>query len=618
MNLKLKSKLLFIVISLFTILGLLLSTLVYFQTNELFTNQVLLSEMNIAYQLIDEEYKGVWNIQNDTLYKGSTLINENYELIDTIHKLSGSYVTIFLNETRVSTNVINEDSTRAIGTQASPEVINTVLTQGKSFHGKAMVVDKPFLTQYKPIKDDDGNIIGMFFVGIPEENIKSIMKPFAYKIVAIIVAVMAVSLSLLMLAMNSIINTVQKIVLSMKKAETGDLTSLIENKKLKPCWKLLHCETKSCPAYNSDNLRCWQISGTHCRGEVQENLARKLKDCEHCITYKKASGDEIQQMIESFNNMLIGFKNIAKNITILSSQVSASTQQLAATAEESGASASEVAKTIEQITCEAEKQVQYINETNSLAKQLQTTLDKVNEATLHMHNVSTAVTESANAGKHVVSGAIIQMNKIEDSSNHVQSVIQDLHVSSDKISNIVQIISSISEQINLLALNAAIEAARAGEQGKGFGVVAEEIRKLAEETNKSSQSISQFINSIRKEIENVILSTSENQKEIDIGKQEITKTETAFSDIISSIKQISEQIKEVVKSSTHMTKDTEVVKESIEGISSIINQTATAYNQVLALSQEQNAASEEIAASADELDKIAAELVSTVHHLKIE
>ena len=125
----------------------------------------------LGYATMDHEYPGDWQIHNGQLFKGDTLINNNFKIVDDLSKTTGGLVTIFQHDIRISTTVTLKNGTRAIGTKASAEVVKTVLGNGKVFLGETTVVGKRVTTYYKPLTDPQGKVIGMWFVGIEKTRI---------------------------------------------------------------------------------------------------------------------------------------------------------------------------------------------------------------------------------------------------------------------------------------------------------------------------------------------------------------------------------------------------------------------------------------------------------------
>lgn len=140
----------------------------------------------LGYTLIDLKYPGEWHVQDGQLYKGNFKINDNFQMVDDIKKTTGYLVTIFLNDTRVSTTIVNETGSRAVGTTASKEVIETVLKKGEVFHGQTRVLGKDVITYYRPLKDDKGKVIGMWFTGIEKTEINNSIREIMNHIAAVL------------------------------------------------------------------------------------------------------------------------------------------------------------------------------------------------------------------------------------------------------------------------------------------------------------------------------------------------------------------------------------------------------------------------------------------------
>lgn len=172
-KLSIRSKIFLLYVSVILILGASILVTVYMQVGKLVTaniEQQLESNASLGYKLLESKYPGEWSQQGESLYKGTKLINDDTELVDEIKASTGCPATIFLGDTRVSTNVIN-DGKRAVGTKAAEGVISVVLGKGTEYTGEAQVVDKLYEAKYVPIKGSDGKPIGMWFVGVEKGTI---------------------------------------------------------------------------------------------------------------------------------------------------------------------------------------------------------------------------------------------------------------------------------------------------------------------------------------------------------------------------------------------------------------------------------------------------------------
>lgn len=169
---RLKEQIVLFVMGSLILLTMSLMLVFYFQvksTAYMAAETKVKSDLATAEEIINLKYPGAWRIKDGELYKGQFKMSGNFFIVDYIEKLTGDSCTIFMNNTRVATTVRDINGNRAVGTQASEEVINTVLGAGQEFVGSTKVVGKKYQTAYKPITDEQGKIIGMLYVGAPEK-----------------------------------------------------------------------------------------------------------------------------------------------------------------------------------------------------------------------------------------------------------------------------------------------------------------------------------------------------------------------------------------------------------------------------------------------------------------
>lgn len=617
MNLTIKNKILLLVLVSFLFYGEATFLITYREITNLFISQKLTSDLHISQYLIEQDYTGAWSIKNGSLFKGTTLIDEKFNKMDQIKDLTGSLVTIFKGDIRVATNIKAKDGNVITGTQAPKEVSASVLKSGKEFNGIAQIFDKKYVTKYIPLKDENSHIVGMLFVGIEQNRIKNMLQPFINKLSLLMLLVIGLSTAIIIIIMNQITNDIRNLVLSAKETEQGNLTQLIQNKKLAPCWEVMDCDIKTCPAYNNDNLRCWQITGTLCHNQAQGMLENKMPLCENCKVYRKAGSDEIKSIVEIFNNMIVNLRNIIEEIISISNTILDSSQQLALAAEQSGNTATEMALSIEDMSLQTEKQVHYTEQTNVFLHSVLSKIKTVSHNADKMSAFSTEVSTLACEGKAALNHTIMQMDTIETSSTTTLKIAAILNNKSDEISKIIDIITDISDQTNLLALNATIEAAHVGEAGKGFVVVAHEIKKLAQQTTNSTKNISLLIDDVRCEINQITAASSKNADEIRIGKERIVETEKIFNTILERIRTINTQIVTVTESIKSIEQDEISITESVENIFHTVENLNQTSIKLTDASQDQSATAQQVAASAETLSQISSELLCKVNTFKI-
>ena len=231
MSMKLKFGLIFAV-TLVVALGAIILSVDYVVKKEAETVAVDKAKTDLAtgYEILDKEYPGEWRLEGDKLYKGNTLMNDNYGIVDKVGQLTGDTVTIFCGNIRVSTNVMNEGK-RAVGTPVAENVADIVLKQGQDYYGEADVVGNKYQTAYTPIKNSNGETIGIWYVGAPKKLADNIVS-------GALTAVALVSLAILILVMIAFRLIITKIltkpldylVALSDKVAGGDLSEAVEVK----------------------------------------------------------------------------------------------------------------------------------------------------------------------------------------------------------------------------------------------------------------------------------------------------------------------------------------------------------------------------------------------------
>ncbi|MEW6653432.1 MAG: methyl-accepting chemotaxis protein, partial [Bacteroidota bacterium] len=191
-------------------------------------------------------------------------------------------------------------------------------------------------------------------------------------------------------------------------------------------------------------------------------------------------------------------------------------------------------------------------------------------------------------GGKVVGQTIEGMNRIAVVVKQSADTVQQLGKSSDQIGEIVQVIDDIADQTNLLALNAAIEAARAGEQGRGFAVVADEVRKLAERTTKATKEIANMIKQIQKDTSEAVISMTSGTVEVEKGKELADEAGKSLSQIISGAEQVVDIVTQVAAASEEQSSAAEQISKNLESINHVTNESATGIQQIARASEDLN------------------------------
>lgn len=317
------------------------------------------------------------------------------------------------------------------------------------------------------------------------------------------------------------------------------------------------------------------------------------------------------------NGVLSEIRTLIDSFFTLSISIIQASRQVTSTANEASRTIQEISKTVDEIAKGASDQASEAQQGVQLVEKLSDRINVVYEAYAGVTAETSKITELNNVGLDSVS--VLRQKSIETSetSEKIFSVIEKLTNTTKDIALFVESIENIAEQTNLLALNAAIEAARAGEAGKGFAVVAEEVRKLADQSRKSTDEINNLVESIQQESLLAITSMETMKKVSQEQTQAVNRTDMAFSDIAQGINTIVHKINEVNDSIVEMQRDKNEVMVSIENISAVSEETAASSEEVAATTENQLQAIEDMKLAAHGLDELVHELDKKLKRYKI-
>lgn len=329
------------------------------------------------------------------------------------------------------------------------------------------------------------------------------------------------------------------------------------------------------------------------------------------------TNDELASLAQDTNQLIEGIAGLVKEVSKMAENVSASSEELQASAEETSKTIMSIAERTGEIAAGTEKtstQMEHsllkMNELEKSAKALYEYADKVNSAAGDMKN-------AAEQGGISVKRSSAKIVGIEATMASTSATVEALGRKSNEITIIINTITDIAEQTNLLALNAAIEAARAGEHGRGFAVVADEVRKLAEQSQSAAKDVTAIVHSIQNEVSRIIEQSKEGVEAVLSGVE--ISNETIIS--LERILQHSEGTSSIIKQMTKQIEETLSLSHEVADAFSEVNEISMASAQhtemTAAASEEGSAAMEEVTASASELSKQAENLRDLVGNFKI-
>jgi len=314
------------------------------------------------------------------------------------------------------------------------------------------------------------------------------------------------------------------------------------------------------------------------------------------ISRRVAQGDLTVQLesgrsgvYESMRKMVENLRSIMERVNQNSHAVASSAVELQSTAEQTAESSQRV---VGQATSVATASEEMSATSNDIASNCHLAAESSNRASAAAQN-----------GAHIVEGTIAGMGRIADKVRGTALVVDQLGTRSDQIGEIVATIEDIADQTNLLALNAAIEAARAGEQGRGFAVVADEVRALAERTTRATKEIGAMIKAIQTETKQAVYAMEEGVSEVERGTSEATRSGQALTEILGQVNMVTEQISQIATAAEEQTATTREISNSIQDISETVHLSALS--------------SQEASQASSQLSRLSVELQDLVSSFKL-
>jgi methyl-accepting chemotaxis protein len=524
------------------------------------------------------------------------LLNRNYGIVD---KFSKRYnmptATIFAQDWRVTTNVPyvdpntkNPDKTRAIGTRSAREVSDTVLQQGQEYVGETNITGINYLTFYAPLYDhrklidENAKPVGIAYVGRPLSEIQEFVSNlsnvgYAIAGISILVAgaigiIVAISFARPLRLLSSF---TQKIGLGEMGGRLGDsdrrdeigtlsqeLNNMAEQLELLIAEKQLEAEriaeARQEVAQAEAELRIQeQKKATEF---IQKRALELLIEVDPIsrgdLTIRaKVTEDEIGTIADSYNATIRNLRKLVLEVQSASQSVSQTVLQNQPTMQNVSDGATEQVLAISQTLERIQMLTELIAGVEMRAVQAEAQVESANQALLE--------------GDAAMNSTVEGFTAIRETVSETAEKVQQLGEASQKISKVVKLISGFASQTNMLALNASIEAARAGEEGQGFGVVANEVRALAQRSAKATTEIRQLVEEIQAQVNDLVKAMAMGTKQVNSGSQLVEETRQKLTDISASSQQVNQLVKEIAQASALQSQTSDQASQTIQNVAAI-------------------------------------------------
>jgi len=329
------------------------------------------------------------------------------------------------------------------------------------------------------------------------------------------------------------------------------------------------------------------------------------------------SNDELGQASENLNSMLDSLSSFIGVVQENAAQVAATSEQLNVSTDQTAEAAQVVAGTVDSVNTGILQQIEKTKEATETVGQMSETFRAISNESNVVTQQSNLAVEKAKSGETSVNFAKHQMDTINEKVHSTANIISRLGERSSEIGKIVDTISEISGQTNLLALNASIEASRAGESGKSFTVVANEVKKLAEQSNAAAAEIAELIREVQKDTDEAVNSIRVGTEEVEKGTAVVETAGSAFNEISEMVSKVSGQMNEFSHSIQKLSSGADHIVSIIEDVDHLAQGARGDFENVAAATEEQTATLEEIASASRSSSERALELQDAISKFKV-
>lgn len=528
----------------------------------------LCQAVSAAYDAIDA---GDYYLEGDELYKGEYCITENEDVIDSYTEGTTADITIFFDDTRRATSLLDKQTgKRIIGTSASDVVIDAVLNKGQDYKTANITINnEKYYAYYKPLRNGNNEIIGMVFAGAPSSAVDATIAGQAYRIIGIAIVILVISLVVCVILVKGIARIV---------VHAGDMLVGLSDGNL-------------------------QI-------QLSENAA-KISEA------AKKRTDEIGMMVSSMYDLIAKLQGLVKNIKDSTANLMQSGDSLESMASQTSVTADEIGHAIEDISHGAITQAEDIESATVQVTNIGTMIEKIVSSVKELDEVSMNIQKADEESEQIINELSASNDMTIDSIQKISASVHTTNESVGRIQEAVNLIAAIASETSLLALNASIEAARAGEAGRGFAVVASQISKLSEDSNNSAKTIENIINQLSIDSEASVKIMAEVGESITQQQQKLEETKAKFADVSNGIETSIAATEHIYVQTKECDEARIKVTDVIRNLSAVAEENAASTEQTNASMQELNATISLLADSARDLKEISEELERDVSFFKV-
>ena len=347
-------------------------------------------------------------------------------------------------------------------------------------------------------------------------------------------------------------------------------------------------------------------------------FSKMIKNLRELIGEVKDNADVVTDASTELRSVAEQTGNATNQVAATIQQVAKGTSDQAGSASKAAATVQDVSNAVAEVGKGVDEQTKAVENVSVVTGEISEIIQRVSENVKKATSGAGQAADLSKSGADTVEDTINGMRAIREKVDISAQKIQEMGKRSEEIGAIVETIQDIASQTNLLALNAAIEAARAGEHGKGFAVVADEVRKLAERSSNSTLEITNLINNIQQTVSEAVIAMDEGSREVDTGMTKAGEAGTALSQILQAVGDVHEEIIRVESAAEKMMTSSKTLVESVDSVTNVIDANRSSVEQMATMSSEMTLSIEAIASVAEENSAAVEEVSASTEELSAQ
>ena len=505
-----------------------------------------------------------FEVKDGELWKGQVNVTQHTDIVDDIMTESSVAVTIFYGDTRYSTSLKDENGNRMIGTQAKPEIVEAVITNGDEYIDEELeIAGVEYYGYYRPLwNDEHTEIVGMVFTGMDKGHADNGARIIITNMLVLIGGISLIAFIISFISISKMTRDLGLSVRALDSLANGNLNADVDRRALK----------------RRDEIGKLMRAVLNLRGQMKEVIGAIIE-----------KGDAVQEAAQQVDEQTNEAAKAIGQVDMAVSEISEGATSQATETQSATENVIIMGEMVEQTREEVETLLAHAEEMQAAGEVATQTLDELDE----------------------ING---------QTKKAIDVIYEQTHTTNEsamRIREVTKMITNIAEETNLLSLNASIEAARAGEQGRGFAVVAAQIQKLAEQSNASTKEIAQIINELMEDSEKAVATMDEVKEIMDAQNEKVVRAGEAFSQVKAGIDASIKGVEAIEEKTIRLDDARANVIDIVQNLTAIAEENAAATEETSASVTEVTAIVEDIAQNAQRMNVYATELKgkTTLFHM---